>query len=483
MSVDLRISRHDHHNLEVKTHFAVSDGLTGQVDLFLFLPKSFLAAQVRKEKLMMDFRSRCRLSVRLPAEAHAMALRNELSDLLDRIDREDSPEIARRFAANAAEILRWLGRKHRDLAKKAHGDELETQLESTGAWRDELRRKLAPKTEAGHSSLFRLLDEYLSYLFVQYLAELKDGVACDPNRLTSRARAQLVHFERSEKEYWEKKGFGSSGDRPSGKGEEHLLRLSHLKKFFQSKMFVDVEKGRTVERMAEPFAAAGAGCAALWMAFFQGSVGPRAAEFGLGGSAVITTGVFAYIMKDRIKEWGKRYFIHRASNYFPDIRQKLFVEKKEIGATREWLRISSRGGMSEEVNRLRRECSLSELEHELPEDVIHYRVEREVKAVHLPGVGRDWAFQDVLRINLNRYLRGLDDPYKEVALFDGAGELTRSRCHRAYPLTMIVVSRAEPLKKGEGMSQGLRHLVFRIWLDKTGIDHVEKIAQPPVGQA
>ncbi len=475
MSVDLRISRHDHHNLEVKTHFAVSDGLTGQVDLFLFLPKSFLVAQVRKEKLMMDFRSRSRLSVRLPAEAHAMALRGELSELLDRIEKEDSSEIARRFAANAAEILRWLGRKHRDLAKKAQGDELEIQLESTGTWRDEIRGKLAPKTEAGHSSLFRLLDEYLSYLFVQYLAEVKDAVAKDPVLLTPRAAAQLIHFERSEKHYWNKKGFGTAFDSPTGKGDsEHLLRLSHLKKFFQSKMFVDVEKGRTVERMAEPFAAAGAGCAALWMAFFQGSVGPRAAEFGLGGSAVLTTGVFAYIMKDRIKEWGKRYFIHRATNYFPDIRQKLFVEKREIGATREWLRVASRSGVSDEVKRLRKLCSLSDLEHELPEDVIHYRVEREVKAVHLPGVGRDWAFQDVLRINLNRYLRGLDDPYKEVALFDEQGHLTRSRCHRAYPLTMIVVSRTEPLKKG-GPSGVLRHLVFRVWLDKTGIDRVEKL--------
>ncbi len=476
MPVDLRISRHDHHNLEVKTHFAVSSGVLGQVDLFLFLPKSFLAAQVRKEKLMLDFRSRSRLSVRLPAGIAALALRDELAALLDRIEKEGSEDLARRFAANAAEILRVLGRKHRDHAKELAAEELEAELRNTGEWRETLREEMGRKLAATSRPLFRLLDEYLSYLFAQYLADLKEAVGRDSSRLSEKARGMISTFEAAEKQYWAEKGYGYSG-KPRDFGEEaHVLRLSHLKKFFQAKMHVHVEKGATLEKLAEPFAAAGAGCAALWMAFFQGSLSPRAAEFGLGGSAVLTTGVFAYIMKDRIKEWGRKYFMKKASGYFPDVRQKLFVERKEIGATREWLRVSGRSGIADDVRKLRQHCSMSDLEHEIPEDVIHYRVERELKAVDLAGVGQDWAFQDVLRINLNRYLRGLDDPYKEIAAFDHEGQLTRNKCHRAYPLTMIVVSRECPTVSPVGPS--LRHLVFRVWLDKTGIDRVERLPTP-----
>ncbi len=480
--VDIRISRHDPHNIEIKTHFSVPHRFDGQVDVFLFLPQNFQAQSVHKEKLMSDFCSRSRLAVHIPHDTEMSSLRTALEELLDRIGSEESVELARRFAGNATEILRVLRKRQKKKLYRDSPNEILSQMAGMGDWVDEVRRRIREADK--RSPLLLLLDEYLSYLFVRYLVDLKefDAKAGPDNPNTEPFRQKLRDLEANEKAYWTERGFGYS--RSNGFGdEEHLVRLSHLKKFFQSKMFVDVEKGATAKQLAEPFATAGAGLAGLWAAFFAGKVNPQMADMGLGGSAVLASGVFAYVMRDRIKDWAKIYFTRQASHYFPDHRQRLSVEKNEIGKTKEWLRLIDRKSLPQEILTLRRESNFSELENELPEDVVHYRVERQMKSVVIPGVGKDWAFQDVLRVNMNRYLSGLDDAYKEIATFDPVGELGRNRCHRAYPLTMVLVSRSacweKPARrrwleadKGENTTS---HLICRVWLDKTGVSRVERL--------
>ena len=477
MSVDIRISRHDPHNLEVKTHFPVPDNFAGDTDLYLFLPQNFHAANVRKDKLRGDFISRSRLAVSIPPQVELSTLRQELEMLLTRIGEEKSVELARRFAAHASEILRVLGKRQKQQLYRSPLEEVPHHFQSLYRWVHEIRDSMAAKATAkiedgvAENSLIKLLDEYLSYLFVKYLADLKEFAAKVPG-----AGGVLLHqtwsdLESKEKQYWHLRGFGSVANPTGYAQEQHLIRLSHLKKFFQSKMFVDIEQGTTVDKLAEPFAAASAGCAALWVAFVQGSVSTHSAEVGFGSGAVLTSGVFAYVMRDRIKDWGKTYFMKQARHFFPDNKQRLLVERQEIGRTKEWLRVISRDVLDPDVEQFRRKSSLSDLENELPEDVLHYRVERAVKPKTLPGLGRDWAFQEVLRINLNRYLKGLDDPFKEVTTFDPVGQLTRNHCHRTYPITLVTVNRSA---FGDSPAP-TRHQVHRIWLDKTGIDRVERV--------
>ncbi len=470
MPVDIRISRHDPHNVEIKTHFSVPESFTGQTDLFLFLPKNFHAASIRKDKLMEDFLSRSRLAVSVPVNIELSELRSELEALLAKIGDESSVELARRFAAHASEILRVLGKRQKQQLYRSAIEDVPRHFESIYRWVHEVRTSIA--VNAVDNSLIKLLDEYLSYLFVKYLTDLKEFATKITGAQGESLQQTWRALELQEKEYWQNRGFGFVSSVGGYANEQHLVRLSHLKKFFQSKMFVEIEKGTTVDKLAEPFAAASAGCAALWMAFFQGNLTAHA-NLGLGGSAVLTSGVFAYIMKDRIKDWAKKYFMQQASNFFPDNRQKLLVEKQEIGKTKEWLRVLPRQNLDEAILKWRRRSSFSDLENELPEDVLHYRVERQVKAMALPGLGHQWAFQDVLRINLNRYLKGLDDPFKEVSTFDPVGQLTRNRCHRTYPITMVLVSRSA-WGRGE-TSPAERHLIARVWLDKTGIDRVERL--------
>lgn len=472
MSVDIRISRHDPHNLEVKTHFPVPAPFAGETDFYLFLPQNFHAAAVRKDKLRDDFLSRSRLAVSIPPQVELQALRQELEQLLVRIRTEKSVELARRFAAHASEILRVLGKRQKQQLYRSPLEEVPAHFQSLYRWVHEIRDNMAGRSADGNeNALIKLLDEYLSYLFVKYLADLKEFAAKVPG-----AGGVLLHqtwseLEAKEKEYWQERGFGAVAN-PSGYAQEqHLIRLSHLKKFFQSKMFVNIEQGGSAEKLAEPLAAVSAGGAALWVAFVQGSLGNHPAEVGFGSGAVLTSAAFGYMMRDRIKDWGKAYFMKKARHFLPDRKQRLFVEKEEIGRTKDWLRVVSREAIDASVESWRRKSSLSDLENELPEDVLHYRVERAMKPKTLPGLGRDWAFQEVLRINLNRYLKGLDDPFKEVTTFDPVGQLTRHHCHRTYPVTLVTVSRST---FGD-VPHATRHLVHRIWLDKTGIDRVERV--------
>src|SRR4051812_14291739 len=57
------VTRHDHHNIEIKTvsELGMSPS-TVETDLYLFIPRNFELTTVGKSELSKDFRSRMRLS-------------------------------------------------------------------------------------------------------------------------------------------------------------------------------------------------------------------------------------------------------------------------------------------------------------------------------------------------------------------------------------------------------------------------------------
>ena len=117
----------------------------------------------------------------------------------------------------------------------------------------------------GAPTLFELLDEYIGRLYVNYLGRMSVALSRLPTQGKKDTALQLddladtlVRLSREEAQR------DSSCDAMAGDeaGESAALRLSHLKKFFQSPLYFETVARQTMKRFSEPAAVAGACLAA-----------------------------------------------------------------------------------------------------------------------------------------------------------------------------------------------------------------------------
>ncbi len=469
-SFSLKLSRHDDHNIEIKTVLELeSNRFSGATEIFLFLPKSVQVSSWSRDTLFNDFRVRTRLSVPVRTMAGQTALQNTISHIATLshenqnneaflLPDESMTEAAMRLASVVTETLKVYSRDHKKKIFLAHSllagsvdvanavDQILESIQAVGDWMAELRM-VVRNGRLLEIPLFRLLDEYLSYLFIQYVGELhrerdKEKARKEPHSGSegSWQAFELVLSALQAKEVLHRKGCGYAilAGSSENEREAHLVRISQLKKYFQSTMFLDVAKQQRGKKISEPAAAVAAGLAALWAAFFQTLHKPELAGIGFKGVFLLGSGVVAYVLKDRIKDWAKQFLTKKAGRLFPDMEQVLMVDDEPIGTTQEWFSVASSKHLPKALRDLRHRKALSEVEQRLPEDVVKYRIDQDLRAVDRVRMGSAWAIQQMVRINLERYLRNMDDAYKEVAALADNGSLEPTRCHRAYYFYVVI---------------------------------------------
>jgi hypothetical protein len=196
--------------------------------------------------------------------------------------------------------------------------------------------------------------------------------------------------------------------------------------------------------------------------------------FGFRGVFVISFGIAAYVLKDRLKDKFRQVLTHNAAKVLADSEQNLFAEETKIGRIREWFGLKKSTLLPGEVLDLRRSVCLSEVEQILPEDVFHYRRVQDLKSRPFKRLG-PWAIQETLRINLDRYLKYMDDPIKEFSLLDDDGRLATAQSHRAYYFYFCVHNAYSNEKKRNSPLKTDSRLLYRIVMDKNGVDRIEHV--------
>ena len=491
----MQVSRHDHHNLEIKSvvEFA-REPQKITTEVFLYFPKSFEIGLVGKNELAKDFRTRLRLS--MPTQ-HGFEDENFLSALAhlkqanSRFEietmastamgvevpadlREGLLEASKDLAAIAAERLKRFSHEHgleffvsqsllATPTSRSNGfDLLAKNLQEVRRKIELMRDAMRSRSEEGRQ-LNSLLDEYTSQLYVQYLgavhnelqrfeSELKaeaegpaiemieengstiDGHAgCESARL--RVRQLLFALQEDEAVYRKTKCWSFDSETDIER-ERHLMRLSQLKKFFQSKTFVDVAKTQAAQRLNESTALVGTAVAAITAAILEQFGRKNVATLASQGLMVVGLGVILYVLRDRMKDWARHKLQEKAMVLIPDFETILVAGKKRFGLSREWLHILPSKSVDAEVTEARHTDAVVERSLRLPEDVLYLR------RVFFLDAGFDAAdhtrsLHENVRLNLDRHLKFMDDPFKDLTDLEADGRFVLSRSHRVYHFHMV----------------------------------------------
>ncbi|MCE9666869.1 hypothetical protein LY474_03490 [Myxococcus stipitatus] len=331
--------------------------------------------------------------------------------------------------------------------------------------------------EKSRASL-RLVDEYVSLLvengFRRSVADMKALPRGEPWMALRKGLMEAVLRE----EAYRKEHRLRSVLSPTGDNEEYIQRLGALKKFCMNVLFLSSRRRQKRQGWEEILFALAAGIA---MAFATAVALWAQIRFTQVSLNFFLIAVVGYMMKDRIKEGLRRLLSRVAATHLSDRTADLVdpVTGRTIGTCEE--RVDYNPKVPDSVSALRHQDDfLTVSQGELSETVIRYRKNIDLDARLLPRSERGLSgVTDILRLNVGRFLRDMDEPELALEYVDLADlSVGHIRGTKRYPVDVVfrfTVEEEETDRKQETVE------LVRLVLDRNGIQRMQRFSEASQG--
>ncbi len=402
-------------------------------------PKEDTARQVRRLKVIgCIYRS---------------ALRDEFLNLQDTASRADQPGLlVERGAQTLVQIDQAITRLA-ELDREATIPSSAPVVGSTWAAVDEY---IAWETEELCTALVQLLEQ-----------AAPEGKAKGHIALRDRAAKQAV----DRYEHRRQRGYPSVVAK-EGPNESLPYRKRILKRIITSALYLDVRKeegGRYARDLVGMIAAALAMLFAVMVLLWA------QASMEMFSVSFVAVMVASYMIKDRIKEWGRQSLGRRAARFLPDSEVRVYnrAGTRVVGRCRESFRVLRSAQVPEDVLQLRRAHLKNEIaEDGRPETVVHYDKDLVLQTGGLQDEMQGFAgVNDIIRFNLDRIRSRMDAPLEVYThLHPHTHQLVTVECARVYHLHFILKLTA---RTGDATKE--KHSHVRVVMDQSGIKRIEPL--------
>jgi hypothetical protein len=319
---------------------------------------------------------------------------------------------------------------------------------------------------------YTLVDEYISLLIEESATELfkivskhfdeADQAKCldDLNKIAENERAHRTSY-----------GYGSIL-KPGDANEVYAFRASVLKKYVSSILHLSTDAQREGRGMEQFLMAVAAGVSMIFatvIAFYFQSI------YGNFTFPVFVALVIGYMFKDRIKESGRALLSNKLKNFIFDrrINIKTLDRKYKLAVLREKITFLSENNLPQAVLTARHKDPFADLDNEgMGETIICHTKDIVLDASLFPkafkGLPKVNGLNDIIRYNIQPYLRKMADPVEEQLLLED-GELKKVHTHKVYHIN--VVSRYKSISPGVE----ILYKRMRLVLTRKGIKRIEYI--------
>lgn len=326
--------------------------------------------------------------------------------------------------------------------------------------------------------LWAVVDEYVAI----YAEEMATALvaACDARgdkaAALSAARDRLADLAVGEYRYRRGRGYPSYAV-PGAPNEDLPRRRRTLKRIISSVLFLEQlhEEGGAVQRdLIAGVAAAAAMLFAVLVAIWA------QLEWGLLSSTFVLMMVLSYIVKDRIKEWGKRFLGRRLARWLPDhvIKVRAPDTGGVIGFSRESVAVVDPSRVDAEIRTLRHLDHPTQLaEHGRSEVVIRFakEVTLDSRGLRAAMAGVD-GLSDIIRFNFAHFRQRMDDAVETYRIVHPEDRtLVEVPCRRVYHINLVLRITRGTKDASESVSERVR-----VVLDRKGILRVERLETPQV---
>lgn len=482
------VSIHDRYQLEMKVNYSLQQGCRDGVyefDLYLFAPQSLdiNAATYSKEQFYKDLQARIRLKT--PSIPLHLLLENKSSALAklrasveaQAAQTQKDPPVGYEKqikifcclvrSAIRDSVIHIQAVPHADDRTRLISHYVESVRKLASVYRDLRSIIQISGVEKRTFDLYSFGDEYISLLIEDYTAQLSGASSTLKTTLSPKQQESLHDVIRDEIQYRQARGYPSIADLDTD-NELLLFRKSVLKKFVASTLFLDTEvkqTGQFVSHTLYGLAAALAMTLAMAITLISQSI------FGTFTLPVFIALVVSYVFRDRFKDIMRLYWSRRATRHLFDHTTRIHNAAHTVmmGKCKESFGFIAESKVPDDIHKLRDRQHITEIENGWPgEQVLLYRKRVRLYPEKVRQVFPDYPVEgihDIIRLNVQEFLRKMDDPKKELLVMDDEG-LLPVKGNRVYHLNLIL--RLEH----DGVSSCNRH---RLVLNRKGLLRIEYV--------
>ncbi len=369
-------------------------------------------------------------------------------------------------------------------AREARSAELATTL---GRFLDDIRllwaRLRIVGESAGHAAVdaqirevWTAIDEYTALNVEEVctrIVELSDGALKLP-RTESLGTARRAFAEEAVQAYLYRRSRGfPSYVVPEDENESLPYRRHILKRIVSSVLYLDIRQAESGVVMTNVVGMVAAGLAMLFAVLVTLWAQLR---FDMFSTTFVFAAVVSYMLKDRIKEWGKQRLGRLFARWIPDKRLEVRDQTtgEVLGECRETVTIFDATRVDPSVRQLRHVDHQGKAATDgRPETVIRYHkqvsLSSEALQKRLHGVD---GLNDIIRFNLSHLRDRMDEPYELHTIVDPeTRQLVTMRCARVYHVNLVL-----RFTRSRGDSVEVETERVRVILDQRGIKRVEPVS-------
>ena len=256
----------------------------------------------------------------------------------------------------------------------------------------------------------------------------------------------LWDFLKSEADWRNHQSYVSAPLHPERHGGALLTRMSRLKKIVGSVLYLDLENRGPSRGAQDLLFAVAASVAMLWavgMQFVAWWVGGNPFQSGASTFTITTfvvVAVFAYALKDKIKEGLRSWFRAKLPVWLYDREQIGFDDEGDsVASSRESLEYNQLEELPKSVQRWHEDTGTLDV----PVHIVSYSRRTEVNAKRLrqgrPDMG---GLTEIIRLSVRPWLTHMDGPYEPVWLPRGQ-RVEKHEAKRVYPVLLMLEVEAE----------------------------------------
>ena len=320
---------------------------------------------------------------------------------------------------------------------------------------------------------YTLVDEYSSLLIEESATELFQLVSQHYNKADqSNCLEDLTQIVEMERSHRVAHGYGSVL-KPQDANEVYAFRASVLKKYVSSILHLSTDAQREGKGMEQFLMAIAAGVSMVFatvVAFYFQSI------YGNFTFPVFVALVIGYMFKDRIKELGRALLSNKLHAFLYDRRINIRTLDGEykLAVLREKVSFLSENDLPQTVLTARHKDPFADLDNEgMGETIICHTKDIVLDGDLFPkafkGIPRVSGLNDIIRYNVQPYLRKMADPVEKQLLLE-KGQLKTVHTHKVYHIN--VVSRYKSISPGVE----ILYKRMRLVLTRKGIKRIEYIA-------
>lgn len=238
----------------------------------------------------------------------------------------------------------------------------------------------------------------------------------------------------------------------------YIYRHGMLKKYSEEQLYLAAPKTKDGVIAEQAYYSVAAGLAMLFATVVAWAF---QRQFGNLTWPLFIALIISYMMKDRIKELMRYYFSHRVGSRYFDNKAEIRHRDRTLGFMKEGMDFVKRSKVPLEVLSVRGNSSDDE-------NVMLYREMLRIDRAALEKISvyRHEGINDIIRLQVQGFLRKADNPVKNVGYLDEEGNVMQIPCEKDYYLHIVLQYKQD----GEECFK-----CFRLRMNRDGIKSVAEI--------